>query len=289
MKDLIIYKGLYGDNTYSPVFDFIHYEPLEVRSKIYNWEIEEHLHTDLIQIFIFTEGKGILISERSKIEISGPGIIIIPNNTLHGFAFQNDICGEVFTITESYFDSLSKNNILIFNNLAKLKFHNFENDKDSFETFLTFKNLIIRELKENQIEKQTLINSIFTALFVCIYRLNAILNTVDTETDHQTLRYFQAFQKSYRQNLNQPKTISQYANELNISTVHLNRVCQRVMKKSPIQIINNQMIMEAKKYLLNTTYSISEISYLLNFNDPAYFTRSFKKEIGVSPSEFRKG
>jgi AraC family transcriptional regulator, transcriptional activator of pobA len=288
MKDFIIYKGLYGENTYSPVFDFIHFEPLQARSKMYNWEIDEHLHTDLVQIFVITSGEGLLISERAKIEISGPGVVIIPANTLHGFTFQSNICGDVITLTESYFDNLSKNNLLIFNELAKIKYYDFSKEKENFEMILNFKIIIIKELKETQVEKQTFINSVFTSFFVCVYRLNFAQKSPDKEPDNQTLRYFQAFQKNYRVHLNEHKTVSQYADELNISTVHLNRVCQKVMQKSPIQIINNQIIMEAKKYLLNTSYSISEISYFLNFNDPAYFTRFFKKDVGVSPSDFRK-
>ncbi|OYU64787.1 MAG: hypothetical protein CFE22_16905 [Cytophagaceae bacterium BCCC1] len=96
------------------------------------------------------------------------------------------------------------------------------------------------------------------------------------------------FQKSIRQDYSENKTISQYAKEIGITTMHLNRVCKSVINKSPIQIIHDQLISEAKKYLLNTSYSISEISYFLNFNDPAYFTRLFKKNVGVSPSNFRK-
>jgi AraC family transcriptional activator of pobA len=70
--------------------------------------------------------------------------------------------------------------------------------------------------------------------------------------------------------------------------MHLNRVCKIVVDKSPLQILHELVVAEAKKYLLNTSYSISEISYFLNFNDPAYFTRLFKKNVGVSPSDFRK-
>jgi AraC family transcriptional regulator, transcriptional activator of pobA len=287
-KDLIIYKGLYGENTYSSVFEFIHTEPLQARSKMYDWEIKEHLHTDLVQLFIITAGQGVLFSEKTKIEITGPGAVFIPNNSLHGFVFESNISGEVITLTESYFDQISKSNSLIFNELNKMKYFDFKNEKKIFDMLLTYKNIILNELIDNRAEKQTMLKAIFLSLFVCLYRINFSQKTVDSETENQSLRYFQEFQNSIKKNLNQNKSINQYAQELKISTVHLNRICQKIAQNSPSQLINKQLLMEAKKYLLHTSYSVSEIAYFLNFNDPAYFTRFFKNGIGVSPSEFRK-
>ncbi len=62
---------------------------------------------------------------------------------------------------------------------------------------------------------------------------------------------------------------------------------QSLVQKSSLQIVQEYLVGEAKKYLLNTNYSISEIAYFLDFQDPAYFTRLFKKKTGQSPSEFR--
>ena len=104
-KELVIFKGLYGDNTYSPVSDFIHHEPLEAKSKMYNWEIKEHLHTDLAQLFVIENGDGILISEKKETIITGPSIIFIPTNTLHGFTFQDDIKGEVITFADFFIEN----------------------------------------------------------------------------------------------------------------------------------------------------------------------------------------
>ena len=60
------------------------------------------------------------------------------------------------------------------------------------------------------------------------------------------------------------------------------------IRVNEIRFFDSTLENEAKKYLLNTNYSISEVSYFLNFKDPAYFTRLFKKMTGVTPSEFRK-
>ena len=285
---LVIFNGLYGENNYSPLLEFVHAEPLESRSKMYNWEIKEHLHTDLVQLFIIEDGDGILVSEKKETIILGPSIVFIPTNTLHGFIFKDNVKGEVITFSDFFLENNFKQNQKILFELNHLQCFNFERNDSLFEQIKTLKEMIIRELNEENAEKRSFINSLFQTLFLAIFRVNQIQKTSIEETDNKTLKYFQIFQKSIKQDYSETKTISQYAKEIGITTMHLNRVCKIVVGKSPIQIIHELVIAEAKKYLLNTTYTISEISYFLNFNDPAYFTRLFKKNVGVSPSDFRK-
>ena len=100
--------------------------------------------------------------------------------------------------------------------------------------------------------------------------------------------YYQNFQKSFKNHPPFTRTISDYAAELNITAVHLNRVCHMVTGKSYSWILQEHAIIEAKKLLIFTSYSMSEIAYLLNFSDPAYFSRLFRKHLGITPGEFRK-
>jgi AraC family transcriptional regulator, transcriptional activator of pobA len=289
MKEkLVIFNGLYGENNYSSLLEFVHAEPLESRSKMYNWEIKEHLHTDLVQLFVIESGNGILVSEKKESIILGPSIVFIPINTLHGFIFQDNVKGEVITFSDFFLENNFKQNQKIVFKLNHLQCFNFEKNNMLFEQIKTLKEMIVKELNEENIEKRTFINSLFQTLFLAIFRVNQIQKTSMEETDNKTLKYFQIFQKNIKQDYSEIKTISQYAKEIGITTMHLNRVCKLVVGKSPLQILHELVVAKAKKYLLNTSYSISEISYFLNFNDPAYFTRLFKKNVGVSPSDFRK-
>jgi AraC family transcriptional regulator, transcriptional activator of pobA len=286
--ELMVFKGLYGDNSYNPILDFIHHEPLEARSKMYNWEIEEHLHVDLVQLFIIEEGHGLLMANQSKINIDGPSLVIIPASVMHGFAFHEDVKGEVLTFSEVYLDTILKFNPkvgLVFNQLRYLR---LELELPIFDQMLWLKNRIIQEMREEGAEKQAFINLLFQSLFLLFYRLHLGDTNVVATSDHKTLAYFSAFQKSIKKSLVISKSVGHYAAELHISTVHLNRVCKKILNKAPIQIIHDFLLVEAKMYLLKTNYSISEIAYFLDFNDPAYFTRFFKKMVGLSPSDFRK-
>jgi AraC family transcriptional activator of pobA len=80
---------------------------------------------------------------------------------------------------------------------------------------------------------------------------------------------------------------SDYASLLAISSDNLTRKCSRYFRKSPSQLIQERLILEAKKQLHLTRQSIKEIAYNLKFQDEFYFSRVFKKFTKVSPQTFR--
>jgi len=83
------------------------------------------------------------------------------------------------------------------------------------------------------------------------------------------------------------RSISSYADELGVSEAHLYDIVNKIAGVTPGQIIRNEISLEAKRQLAHTDLTIAEICYKLNFEDPSYFGRFFKREIGMSPKSFR--
>ncbi len=78
-----------------------------------------------------------------------------------------------------------------------------------------------------------------------------------------------------------------YSSELNISERQLNEICNKYFGCGLKSILQNRLMQEARKLLLSTQYSVSEIAYRLNFEDNSYFTKVFKSKTGLTPSKFR--
>lgn len=288
MKPILQFKGPYGDNQASFMPDFIHFEPLEKRSKIYEWEISQHVHSELFQMFIIRSGKGILISGKNKIVISSPCVINVPASIMHGFSFDSNIEGDVLTFSDNYFENILKNNAQLYLKLNKLNQFVYNDDIKSFDDFTYLVNRLKNEILEDCVEKQFSLQSYFQLLFLKLYRKGYENEYVELNAPNKTLVHFRNFQNLVKKSLQSPLTIEQYARKLNITQMHLNRVCNAVVGESALKVVQGFIIIEAKKYLLNTSYSVSEIAYFLNFNDPAYFSRLFKKLVGVPPGEFKK-
>jgi len=84
------------------------------------------------------------------------------------------------------------------------------------------------------------------------------------------------------------RRVVDYAEELGVTQNHLNDTIKSITGKSAGQLIQEQVIKQAKMCLSHSDLDIAEIAFRLGFDDPSYFSRSFKKQTGYSPTSFRK-
>ena len=81
--------------------------------------------------------------------------------------------------------------------------------------------------------------------------------------------------------------VAEYADILNKSPKTISNLFREYNNKSPLQVIKDRIILEAKRMFIHTDKSAKEIAYELGFEDAAHFSRFFKKTVGKSPTEFK--
>jgi AraC-like DNA-binding protein len=91
-------------------------------------------------------------------------------------------------------------------------------------------------------------------------------------------------QKQFRDHIN----VNGYADQLHVSPKHLIDLCKKHTGKTPLQLIKEYTVAEAKRLLYNTDLSVKQVAYELNFDDPANFSKYFKSVCGYSPADYRK-
>lgn len=92
----------------------------------------------------------------------------------------------------------------------------------------------------------------------------------------------------FNENYNKPINIDEYAASRHISTCWFIRSFKQILKVTPMQYILSLRMANAQSLLETTEDSISEIAEAVGYDNPLYFSRIFRKNIGVSPSEYRK-
>jgi len=94
--------------------------------------------------------------------------------------------------------------------------------------------------------------------------------------------------KFMKLNLDKNFTIGELARKSNLSDSRYSEMIKKKTGFSPILYFNNLKINQSCQYLYFTDLSIKEICNKIGFNDPYYFSRIFKKSMGVSPNTYRK-
>ncbi len=99
---------------------------------------------------------------------------------------------------------------------------------------------------------------------------------------------FEDFIELLDKHLTKFKQVSEYVELMSLSPYQLNEITKSSVGKTASELINEHIILEAKRYLLATPNQIKEIAELLGYEDVSYFIRFFKKHTGLSPDVFRR-
>ncbi|MGB5817887.1 MAG: AraC family transcriptional regulator [Saonia sp.] len=123
-----------------------------------------------------------------------------------------------------------------------------------------------------------------------LYSCKAIYDRHSQALDQQsaatalTFRFQQLVNKLYCT----MKSVSDFAEQLNVTPNYLTTAVKEVTGKSAKDLINERLFAESKNLLLYTDKDISEIGYMLNYTEPTHFARFFKKMEGSTPNKYRQ-
>ena len=97
-------------------------------------------------------------------------------------------------------------------------------------------------------------------------------------------RFQQLVELHYRDDLG----ITDLARLLSVTRTHLHDACIKVTGKTPLTLLHDRIVEEARHRLEQTRLSVEQVGYSLGFRDPGYFNRFFKRATGLSPGQHRK-
>ena len=147
-----------------------------------------------------------------------------------------------------------------------------------------FKEMIL-ELQTCRVGYEALLSMYLEQIFVLVQRSRLDKSPVVSSHLQEEMgiarRYFQ---EHYNEDIN----IEEYALSRNMSVSYFLKKFKEVTTKSPMQYILGIRISNAVSLLKSTDYNVTEISTIIGYDNPLYFSRIFKKQKGVSPSDYRK-
>jgi AraC family transcriptional activator of pobA len=278
---------LYGEAPRDDDAAALHIEPIEFRSAPHHWKISPHVHRTLHQLILVLRGRGASLAAGALTQYRSPALVVVPAGTVHGFDFEPGTEGFVMSMTDQSLREIVQRDsgiATLFDAAATLELPaEALRSTDLVPAF----NMLMREFARKLPGRALALDAWIGVVLANARRLSRPAGeTVEGAAGrHQRLvmRFRQLIEGAYREGW----SLADYASRLRVSESRLRNACLTVAEQSPMQIVHARILREAKRRLLYTSASVSEVAYALGFDDPAYFTRFFSQRTGTSPRAFR--
>ena len=269
--------SLFGESTHLP--DVMHCETIAERSVLHDWELAPHRHVRLHQVMLVQSGGGWAHLDDQATALHPGSLVNVPPGHVHAFRFEEGTQGWVVTLADELLDeilthvgdvrqSLSSCCVLLGSDLMSALMVQIWQE---FQGSAAARALLLRGLSA------TLLGQVARALAD-----SDANNPAATET-----RLVQRLRNLIDQHYLEHWGVADYARALSVSTTHLTRVTRASTGAPASALIEARIMREARRHLAYTHLNVSTIACALGYADPAYFTRVFTRDAGLSPREFR--
>ena len=234
-----------------------------------------HLHV-FYEIIWFQKGSGTHYVDFNQYAIAPGTIIFISPGQIHSFDTKHDQEGYVLKICAELFDD--------FVSLSCVTVQ----DKDSAALEMLIGAMQEELKKEDSLGHREALHALVKLFVIMVRRSYAEINPSAPNPHKVSYKAFLNFRKLIEENYCRLHTVKDYASLLNVSSKTLTLYVNECSKYSPLELINNRIILEAKRLLRYSVLSVKEIAFRLGFEDPSYFAKFFKRLVKQSPADYRE-
>lgn len=234
-----------------------------------------HLH-GFYEIIWFQKGSGTHYVDFNQYAIAPGTIIFISPGQIHSFDTKHDQEGYVLKICAELFDD--------FVSLSCVTVQ----DKDSAALEMLVAAMQEELKKEDSLGHREALHALVKLFVIMVRRSYAEINPSAPNPHKVSYKAFLNFRKLIEENYCRLHTVKDYASLLNVSSKTLTLYVNECSKYSPLELINNRIILEAKRLLRYSVLSVKEIAFRLGFEDPSYFAKFFKRLVKQFPADYRE-
>lgn len=272
------YPFLTGEHT-----EQVHHEMLDARSRQLDWNIRQHRHKNLSQVFVFqTLGVSVRLGDMD-FETTDRTALFIPPMVPHGFRLPSDVVGDVLSFTA---DMSAQGDT---GHAARII---TEKGSPHFSAVRTTVAQIASTFHAFHSQRHLLLSHLMQILMIHLRTDADILQPSDlggrsvemTRHEQQAHAFCTLIEEAFAS----IRSIDDYADALGVSAPHLTRISKKVLGATPNELITRRRMIEAERLLRFTRHPVADVALRAGYHDAPYFNRVFKRRTGVSPGAFRK-
>ena len=269
-------------------FEIVPLERIKMQKHTYDVDPEKPHQPKFYLLLFFTAGSGRHFIDFKWHPVQKNSLIYLTKEQVNAFDFSDTTEGFCLIFTEELlvkgFTDLPQGFVSrLFNPQLFSPVLQVPENAD----FIAYFDLLKKEFESPEaFNKEAIIEALFTVLISKAEQLKQ--KETGAVSNNNNLQVIQAFNALLERYYTQTRSARFYASELAISYKHLNIICKAVLHKTAKALIDDYVILQAKRRLINSNISGGELSYELGFQDPTNFSKYFKKCTGLTPNSFKK-
>lgn len=249
-----------------------------------------HRHA-YFEIFFFAQGEGDHEIDFDEHAIRSPSLHVVTPGRIHRIARRGDSRGCVLIFTEEFL-ALSRPDRLragrppiLRRGIARPI---IDLSTDEAQRVAARIDLLRQESGEDAAGHREALGALLNLLLIDVERIVATKPTdkpAESSTEQALIdRFIDALDESFHA----LHGVGEYATMLNVTPGHLNDIVRTTLGNTAGGMIRDRILLEARRLLAHSDETIKEIAYALGYDDPSYFTRLFREQIGEPPGDFRQ-
>jgi len=266
----------------------VHVETIAARSRLHDWTIQPHRHRDLHQILVLQSGGVDASLDDRQLRARGPCIVVVPPNVVHAFHFDADIEGLVATFATGLVKDFVGKSGELQGFLDHANFVTLTRRTLAATDLTRLCRMLLVEFKRTASGRNLALRGLVAALIANASRIGGPAANAASAPNAKDRDLVAKFREAIEQNFLRHTSIEAYCRILGVSESQLRRACLRFTDQAPVSLVHLRVLVEAERQLRYTAMNVRQIAYRLGFDDPAYFTRFFRRWTGRSPKAFRE-
>jgi len=146
--------------------------------------------------------------------------------------------------------------------------------------------VIVREMRRPRVGSWTMVQAQVRAILVLLWRRSGGEDEVP-QARGQAGRTLLQFRQLLEAHFRDRWPVQRYAAELGVSPDRLHDICRRELDRTPLQLVHDRVVYEARLRLERSTQTVEQVAGSLGFRDVGHFSRFFKSNVGVPPGAYR--